>query len=62
MVRIRMGYVLEFCQMILETARYDSLDISCYTPLIEVRLVSLMNIIVSLRYNVAVRIWMVAVN
>ena len=27
--------VLEFCQMILETARYDSLDISCYTPLIE---------------------------
>ena len=35
MVRIRMGYVLEFCQMILETARYDSLDISCYTPLIE---------------------------
>ena len=54
--------VLEFCQMILETARYDSLDISCYTPLIEVRLVSLMNIIVSLRYNVAVRIWMVAVN
>ena len=27
--------VLEFCQMILETARYNSLDISCYTPLIE---------------------------